>query len=134
MLNLKKYIQKIFFFPFVILFFIASALAQDNSDPFELDYMEEDIACEDLPEVFMNYDEDIQLDRQAVKSTLSQLSSFLQSAPDEEPFAHSELSKMIENIDNMIALINSKDLNLLTKSQDIHFFLIECLTPSNSEK
>ena len=76
-------------------FCIASALAQNIDDPLDLDYLEEDedIACEDLPEAFMKYDEDIQLDRQAVKSTLSDLVAFLQNASDNKKLNGAELLK-----------------------------------------
>ena len=129
--KLKKIDIRNIFLPFVILFFIASALAQNSNDPLDLDYMEEDIACEDLPEALMKYNLDTQLDRMAVKSTLSDLVSLLQKGSDEKQLAHSELEEMIENINNMIVLIQSNDLRLLSEGDDIHFFLKECLKPSH---
>lgn len=130
--KLKKISVKNIFFPFVILFFIASALAQDIYDPLGLD-MEEDITCEDLPKALMEYNQKIRLDRLAAKSTLSDLVSFLQQAAVNKEPTHTEREKMIEDIDAMIALINSNDLILLTKAENIHFSLEDCLKPSHSE-
>lgn len=122
------------YLPLIIFFFIASALAQNESDPFNLGYMDEDIACADLPQALTKYNEDIHLERLAAKNTLSALASFLQSALDNNKFDRAEFREKTRGINDILGKIQVNDTNLLIRGDNIHYSLTECLNPSDSEE
>ena len=106
-----------------MVFFVCSVSAQEE---------EGEIACENIPEALSAYNQDIQLERYSFKSTLKELSSFLKNFSDEGQLAESEILAMIEQLENMNALIDENEMILSTRGYDIEYFLEDCLNSSSN--
>lgn len=109
-------------FVFLLSVFVTPSLSQD--------FEEEDIACQDLPQALNRYNNDIQLERYSVKSTLRSLSSFLESVSQQEALDQRELLNLIKKIENMYSLVQENEMLLSDRADNIEYFLEECLTPS----
>ncbi|MCZ0932200.1 MAG: hypothetical protein OXJ52_03495 [Oligoflexia bacterium] len=118
-------------FIFIIAFFTAFSFAQDDSE--DLDYFEtEDIACEDLPEAFNKYTEDVQLNQISMQKALTSLVQFLRKTSEQGRLVEAELLKMIEDLEQMNDLSQDNSMFLSDKASDISYFLPDCITSESS--
>lgn len=108
-------------------FSVLSSFANEGEDDFLFD-LEEEITCEQLPQSYNTYTQDIQLERVAVKQTFRKLISSLQSTLEQENFSRSTILSMIEELQNLQSLVRENDLSLSNKAYNIGYFFKQCLT------
>lgn len=106
-------------------FSVLSSFADEDDFLFDL---EEEITCEQLPQSYNTYTQDIQLERVAVKQTFRKLISSLQSTLEQENFSRSTILSMIEELQNLQSLVRENDLSLSNKAYNIGYFFKQCLT------
>ena len=93
-LRTKHIAQSIF--PFMVLFFMFSALAQDDLTGADLD--EGIISCENLPAILKQYHEDVEFDRTTAKAVLLGVSKFLRNVSKTSSVTQSDLREMIDKL------------------------------------
>lgn len=93
---------------------------------------EGDIACEDLPSALRAYNQDVQLDRNSLKRTLKEFSTFLESASGKGEIVQSELLKMIQDLEDVSFLMQENEMILSSRGSDIEYFVQDCLSSANN--
>ena len=128
------------FFKYAIFVFIialsSSILAQEEEleDDFLEDYLgvQEDIACEDLPESFNTYQQDIQANDLSNQKALRSTVRFLRQASEEELLNKQELLNMIEELELVNSLSMDNTMILSTTGNNIAYFLSDCIQPNQT--
>ena len=124
--KLQKIPKKTILLPIVISLFVFSSLAQNNgSSPLSSD--QEDIACKDIPKALAIYNQDIQLNQHSLKFALSGVHSFLKDVSNKKKIVYSELLKMIKDLEDVRRLAQDNELQLVSRSDNIQYFVEECL-------
>ena len=109
-----------------IVFFAFSLIAKGEEDLDEL-FDETATPCQKIPKTFETYNNDIQLERLAVKFTLSGIKSSLVNMSDSSRVLRGDLLKMITELEEVDTLITDNELSLLLRSDKIEYSLAECL-------
>ena len=124
-------ISKQSLFILIIAFFAVFSFAQDDLE--DLGYLEsEDIACEDLPEAFNKYIDDVQLDQMSMQKTLASLVQFLRKTSEQGRLVEAELLKMIENLEQINDLSRDSSMILSDRAYNISDYLPDCIPAESS--
>ena len=117
------------FFILIITFSAFYSLAQEDFE--DLGYFEsEDIACEDLPEAFDKYQQDVQLSQISLQKALSSTAQFLKKTVQEGGLVDNSFLQMIEDLEQVSLLSMDNSATLSNRAYDISYFLSDCLDSS----
>ena len=114
---------------------ISFAEEDDLEDDFLEDYLEEtkDIACEDLPEAFNVYQQDIQANDLSIQKALRSTTQFLKKVSEEDLLDKQELLKMIEDLAALDALTMDNNMILSDRGYNISYVLTDCLKSDSAD-
>ena len=118
---------------FFLICFANYGLSQEeefNDDVEYLDIFEEqeDIACENLPEAFKKYNEDRNLNQAAMERSLSHTIKTLKDISKRNSKSKGNLSELIDKLEEAVILSESNSLTFLNKSDNISYFLKDCIS------
>ena len=77
-------------------------------------FEEEEIACPNLLNELISYNQDLQVERQAIHSALKEVSSFLNKVSKEGQILKTELSEMIELVNTSHRALQDNDFFLFS--------------------